>query len=301
MLNYNNEKTKYYEFFNTEFAKKCKFHWDFISKNKELEKWFFLAKQYEKTKNIEFKKNSNKIPKIIHQIWIGPKTLPLKYKKWMNSWQLLNPDWDYIFWDNDRIKELEITDLIAYKKSKNFGFKSDLLRYEILNKYGGLYADTDFECLKKLPAYLLNYNFVCASVYDFKPIINNAIILAQPNSPLINDLLNKIKLNKKIHKMHVFDASGPYLLTRLYFDLKDKEKDKIMILPSNYFYPFPHFLLEKNFNIKELITKDSIGIHHWERSWVESLLSRILKKILSKIKFIIINLCIGIKKIIGIK
>ena len=80
-----------------------------------------------------------------------------------------------------------------------------------------------------------------------------------------------------------------------------EEKDKIMILPSNYFYPFPHFLLEKNFNIKELITKDSIGIHHWERSWVESLLSRILKKILSKIKFIIINLCIGIKKIIGIK
>ena len=65
-----------------------------------------------------------------------------------NSWQLLNPDWDYIFWDNNRIKELEITDLKVYKESKNYGFKSDLLRYEILRKYGGLYADTDFECVQ---------------------------------------------------------------------------------------------------------------------------------------------------------
>ena len=51
--------------------------------------------------------------------------------------------------------------------------------------------------------------------------------------------------------MNVFDSSGAVLLTKLYFDLKDNEKNKIMILPSNLFYPFPNFLLEKNINIKE--------------------------------------------------
>jgi len=154
MFNSDNEKTKYYEFFETEFAKKSKFHWDFISKYKEQEKWFFLAQQYEKTKNVKLKKNFKKIPKIIHQIWIGPKKFPIKYKKWRNSWQMLNPDWEYIFWDNNRIKELEITDMRAFKKSNNYGFKSDLLRYAILKKYGGLYVDTDFECLRKLPEFL---------------------------------------------------------------------------------------------------------------------------------------------------
>ena len=69
-------KNNYYEFFESEFAKNCKFHWDFISRNKELDKWYVLAKQYEKNKNTEPKKNTKKIPKIIHQIWIGPKKLP---------------------------------------------------------------------------------------------------------------------------------------------------------------------------------------------------------------------------------
>lgn len=279
---------KYYQFFETEFAKNCKFHWDFISRNKELDKWFYLAKQYEKNKNIKPNKNINKIPKIIHQIWIGPKKLPQKYIRWMNSWKLLNPDWDYIFWDNNRIKDLEITDLKVYKDSNNYGFKSDLLRYEILRKYGGLYADTDFECLQKLPKYLLNYNFVSSVVFSWEPTLNNAIILAQPGSKLLEDLLNNIKSNKRINKMSVFDSSGPFLLTKLYFNLGNNEKNKILILPSNLFYPFPSFLLETKIQIKNLITKESIGIHHWERSWfMKPLFIRILIEILSKIKVVI--------------
>ena len=284
-------ETKYYEFFETEFAKNCKFHWDFISKNKELDKWFFLAKQYEKNKNIKSNKNTHKTPKIIHQIWIGPKKLPKKYIKWMDSWQLLNPDWDYIFCDNNKIKELEITDLKIYKESNNYGFKSDLLRYEILMKYGGLYADTDFECLQQLPEYLLNYEFVSSVVFSWEPTLNNAIIFAKPGSKLLEELLNNIKSNNKIKKMRVsdvFDASGPFLLTKLYFNLSNKERNQIMILPSNLFYPFPSFLLETNIDLKNFITKDTIGIHHWERSWfMRPLFIRILIAILSKIKQVI--------------
>ena len=302
MQNDDSDKKKYFEFFETEFAKNCKFHWDFISKYNELDKWYFLAKQYDKTKKIKLKKKSERIPKIIHQIWIGPKKLPHKYKGWINSWQLLNPDWEYIFWDNNRIKELEITDLRVYKESKNYGFKSDLLRYEILRKYGGLYADTDFECLQKLPEFLLNYNFVSSVVFGWKPSINNAIILAKPGVPLLEDLIKNIKSNKKINDMNVFDASGPFLLTRLYFNLCNNEKNKVLILPSNLFYPFPSFLLETNINIKNLITKDSIGIHHWERSWfMKPLLIRILIKVLSKIKHKIQNFIKKVKSVFVIR
>jgi len=288
MQNDDNQKKTYFEFFETEFAKNCKFHWDFISKYNELDKWYFLAKQYEKTKNIEPKKNSQKIPKIIHQIWIGPKKLPSKYKRWIDSWKFFNPNWEYIFWDNNRIKELEVINLNVYKKSNNYGFKSDLIRYEILNKYGGLYADTDFECLQKLPESLLNYNFVSSVVFGWAPCLNNAIILAKPGTKLLEDLINNIKSNKKINKMSVFDSSGPYLLTRLYFNLSNNEKNNIMILPSNLFYPFPSFLLETNIDIKNLISKDSIGIHHWERSWfMKPLFIKILIKIISRIKSLI--------------
>lgn len=283
-----NKKLKYINFFESEFAKKSRFHWDFISDYEEKERWNYLALQYQNNKIIKSAEKSNKIPKIIHQIWIGPKRLPNKYKKWMSSWKLFNPDWQYIFWDNKKIMELDIIHSKAYKQINNYGFKSDLLRYEILKKYGGLYVDTDFECIKKLPGYLLEFNFVSGVVFDNAPIINNAMILTKPNSLIINRLLKEITLNNSLKELSVFEASGPLLLTKIYFNLNESEKKKCLITPSNYFYPFPHFLLEKNLDIKKFISKDSIGIHHWERSWfMKPIFIKILLKLIDYVKHFI--------------
>ena len=38
----------------------------------------------------------------------------------------------------------------AYSSAKNWGMKSDILRYEILQKFGGVYIDTDYECLQNI-------------------------------------------------------------------------------------------------------------------------------------------------------
>ncbi len=34
----------------------------------------------------------------------------------------------------------------AYDQADNYGFKSDIARYEILYRFGGVYVDTDYEC-----------------------------------------------------------------------------------------------------------------------------------------------------------
>jgi len=45
-----------------------------------------------------------KIPKIIHQIWSGiDDPLPDFLKKWGQTWKEFHPDWQYEFWDNDRM------------------------------------------------------------------------------------------------------------------------------------------------------------------------------------------------------
>ena len=41
--------------------------------------------------------------------------------------------------------------------------KSDILRYEILYKYGGVYIDTDYECVTNIGKYGLFY-FVSALI-----------------------------------------------------------------------------------------------------------------------------------------
>ena len=101
------------------------------------------------------------IPKIIHNIWIqGYNELPEKNKKNHIEIKKLNPDWDFIIWDNAMILQLlekypKI--LYTYKNvDKLSGIvnsratQSDIARYVILKEFGGLYYDLDFECVSSL-------------------------------------------------------------------------------------------------------------------------------------------------------
>ena len=40
------------------------------------------------------------IPKIIHQLWIGPKPRPSKF---MTTWKEKHPDYEYIMWNEEEI------------------------------------------------------------------------------------------------------------------------------------------------------------------------------------------------------
>ena len=63
--------------------------------------------------------------------------------------------------------------------------------------------------------------------------------------------------------------------------MNEIDKKKGIILPSEYFYPFPNFLISsKSKSIEDFITEKSIGLHHWEMSWMkQNIFFRIIKKI----------------------
>ena len=42
-----------------------------------------------------------KIPKIIHQIWIGPKPIPDQYKEFSQKMIEMHPDWEYHLWGHE--------------------------------------------------------------------------------------------------------------------------------------------------------------------------------------------------------
>ena len=48
---------------------------------------------------------SNKIPKIIHQIWIGDKPAPTKF---MDTWRDKNPDFEYIRWTEEEFVKRDL-------------------------------------------------------------------------------------------------------------------------------------------------------------------------------------------------
>jgi len=286
-------------FFESSFAKQCRFDYDFITTFKDRPKWEILSRQYNNINNNNINNNNLKsnnfnkiIPKKIHQIWIGKRKLPKKYLNWMKTWKTINSDWEYNFWDDKKIKELNFKNQDLYDSSNNVGFKSDIARYEILNQFGGLYVDTDLECIKKIPEHFRNFDYISCIVFDNSPQIANGVIFAKPNAKINSNVMkNILKSSNEESALDILNCSGANLITREYFKLEKEERDKILILPSNYFYPIPNFIIGNESDKEKFITKETIGIHYWEVSWMKgNLIKRIVEKLLKIINKFLDNL-----------
>lgn len=244
------------------------------------------------TRNILLAKNSKevcRIPKIIHQIWLGS-PVPARYIAWMRSWTKWL-GWDYKLWMDEDIKSLPLYNQDLYDESTNFGEKSDLLRLELLLHYGGIYVDTDFECINRAVFDELNcsYDFYIG----FEPIdhgtinnaykICNAIIAARPHHPIIKNLIIGIRANwrKRQHQSAV-EKSGPDYFSRLIFDyemeqlsspeLKSNNSEyRNIYLPCTFLYPFSEPEVRGARTCQELIEKanpETAAIHYWSGSWL---------------------------------
>ena len=199
------------------------------------------------------------IPKIIHQIWVGPKKKPDIWidtfkKDYIND----NPEWDYKLWDDENILELfdEFpTMLKIYNIEPTYNGKSDLLRYLILYKYGGLYIDADTVWVNKksfnnllleindsnfFVAYegnRVNKTYLCGGIMG-SSITNKYVkklIDSVENMVKRSWIDDKIYLQDYIRKCNIHGAwkrIGPGLITRLYLN-----NTEITKFPHIYFYP----------------------------------------------------------------
>ena len=80
----------------------------------------------------------------IHFIWIGGQQIPPKYIKNFNTCQQLNPQFLCRIWNTDQcIALLEMYGLVEYWSGLSFICKCNLLKYLILDKFGGIYSDLD--------------------------------------------------------------------------------------------------------------------------------------------------------------
>lgn len=273
--------------FNSEFARNSKFDENFVGNILNIDEWLFLVTQFKNY--IEKSKISDKskvlIPKKIHQIWLGEKSIPRICKKWMNTWKDLNPQWEYKLWDEKNIKELNVEDLNVYSKKFNPGYRSDILRYVILKKFGGMYVDTDFECLKPLPSSILQYKFIAGMMFGNDPSIGNSILMSTPDFLLMDNILDYIKSKDYKNDINfIIKNSGPDTVTREFFNLNKHNQNECLILPSNYFYPYPNFMLNKQIDRYSEIEDVSIGIHHWQMTWMKG---NTFNRIKNKLKVIL--------------
>lgn len=197
------------------------------------------------------------IPKIIHQIWIGPKKAPINH---MNTWKEKHPEFEYMYWNEEKIITENILDDTLKQKineMEEINGKADILRWEILYKYGGVFIDADSICIEPIDTLLdLNKSFAsyeneqvrgvnwCNNNRTYDDVLgrSHALIatgtMAFPKFHMLPKMAIEWIKNNKISvretNKRAWRTVGPGLLTRLYYLNK---WDDILILPSYYFLP----------------------------------------------------------------
>jgi len=200
------------------------------------------------------------IPKIIHQIWIGPNKMP---NIWMDNIKLfcIKYNFDYMLWDNDTINNINLTNKVYYDIEKTYNGKSDILRYEILYKFGGIYIDADCVIIKDEDFFnLINnfndsiFNIAFGYEVDYK-LITGSVIFSTINNPFIEKCIDEIKF-RNLKKM-AWKSVGPKLITDIYNDTTNKTN--ICVYPSKVFYPIRwHGINDINLHTKIKISSKSI-------------------------------------------
>jgi inositol phosphorylceramide mannosyltransferase catalytic subunit len=258
-----------------------------ISEEKRMQQYMSANKRFVELfkdiyeKNIALSKSlpkEQRIPKIIHQIWLGKDRIPKQYCEWMKSWACLK-GWEYKLWTDEDVELLTLHNRDLYDRSRNYGEKADILRLELLQQFGGLYVDLDYECLR--PEIFEEFHCSYDLYMGFEPMdhgftkknnlfkLCNALMASIPNHPLIKHLIVNMKANYLAYTPFCgpVEKTGPSYLTRIVVGYEQSSVDKYrnIYLPCTFFYP----LTESELRRKDgcCLPAETAGLHYWGGSW----------------------------------
>lgn len=193
------------------------------------------------------------IPRRIHQIWIGPRPVPDAYAAWSETWKARHPGWQHTLW-----READLPPVInryAFDKIAEmvpeplcYGIQADLLRYELLARFGGLYVDLDLECLKPVDELLEDQAFVVAMEPVFSDRVPNDFMAARAGHPLLWELIvgledhvRQLDLQASLGNSSVqpLEIAGPMYLKRA---LERRRRDDVTVLPYQLIHPHRRWL-----------------------------------------------------------
>ena len=208
------------------------------------------------------------IPKIIHQIHLGTRSMTPEEIEWQNTWKDKNPDWVFNLWTDEKVKnDLNLSHPEIFNNCKNFSEKSDVLRFDILHQYGGLYIDTDFECLKNIDP-LFEGKEIVLFRQSLKKICG-AFFGATKGSLHVKKLIDQLPQREKTHGHMIPDCKyGPeYVTDTLGYEIAEpngwETKQKTV-------YPYMWWEYKKRrFEDFSKTHPEAFAVHHWGSSWVE--------------------------------
>ncbi|WP_043537899.1 glycosyltransferase family 32 protein [Ruminococcus albus] len=203
----------------------------------------------------------------IHYCWFGRNPKPNLIIKCIDSWKNKCPNYNIIEWNEDNF-DINCCNYVreAYE-AKKWAFVSDYCRFYVLFHYGGIYLDTDVELLKSLD------NLSDAFVGFESP--------QQVNSGLVRGANKGDSICKKMLDSYQNDCflndDGTYNLvtvcereTGILREYGLKLNNQLQLIENTTIYPSEYFNPTEIGTGKINISANTISIHHYAASWVDS-------------------------------
>lgn len=262
--------------FNVSFDESMQFHNGdpFNKKNNEIVK--VCKELYERNWLPKLEpKDQPLIPKKLHLIWLGPKNPPAIFAQCLGSIEKHLPGWEVRIWKDRDMAGLNLYNQKYFDEEVNYAAKADILRYEILYRFGGVYIDVDIILLKDLDILIHTYEFFAGlEACENEAILGNAIIASAPGHPILKNCIDMIQHHRTgdLLDWKVVQRTGPVHFQKSFYDIAKQFTDiaRVIVLPSSFFFPVSY--KDRNTdNIKKnsCVKNETFCVHHWTNSWVE--------------------------------
>ena len=192
----------------------------------------------------------NIIPRLIHLIWVGDSPEPEYFYRTVDEWHKLMPDWHVHVWTNNDINTNEFPEkIIELLNTVETGIqKADIMKYFILEKYGGVYIDSGIVPNSSLEPLVTNFGIIELIIYNVDPLIdgyvNTNFITATKNNPVIKKAC-ELCYNAELNTIDRHLKTGPALFGKAIAEIKDYN-EYMAILQKNPFIRNKVFLDEFN-------------------------------------------------------
>jgi mannosyltransferase OCH1-like enzyme len=197
------------------------------------------------------------IPRVFHRIWLGPNAMPDEYVEFGRSWENKHPGWEMRLWTEANRPRLQNEE--CFRRALTYSQKADILRYELIYELGGVYIDTDFQCLKCIEPLLADLTFFGAG--ENEGIASIGIFGAVPHHIVCFRLMRAIPRQMRMQGVWPSKATGPGLMTSVIAGFRGTRDVKVY--GPGLFYPY-HWT-EKHRRHEEF--PDAYAVHHWAGSW----------------------------------
>jgi peptidoglycan/xylan/chitin deacetylase (PgdA/CDA1 family) len=199
--------------------------------------------------------SSLRLPRVFHRVWLGDQPMPEEFVRFGESWMAKHPGWTMRLWTDANVPSL--INQAEFDAGRNAAQKGDVLKYELVYRFGGVYVDTDMECLRNIEPLLRDVDAFAA--WESQECVNVAIFGAVRGHGALREVIDRLPASFAAEQPGRQDLStGPGLFTEVVHGHTD-----VVLYGPELFYPY-HFS-ERHRQAE--VFPAAYAVHHWAYSW----------------------------------